>query len=474
MPISPSVSLNTMGKHNPALLEQLQLRQEQDRRRQLLGQHSALFKRTEKQEDQFDAVSGSARHVLSYGGSRSGKTFGYCEVVASRALSAPSSRHLIARLHNIDVRQSVMLDTWPKMMALAYPDVEYTVNKSDQFATMSNGSEVWFGGLDDKERVEKILGKEYATIYVNESSQVAYETIMTLRTRLAQSCAMHSGDPLPLKALYDLNPTGRGHWSYREFVELVNPVDGRPINPDTRAHVVLNPMDNPHLPKEYLDELDELPDRQRQRFRDGKYLSEVPGALWSLSDREAEDGRLIPGIDRLRVHELPPMQRVVIGVDPSGSDGTGGDKQGIVAAGLGVDGKAYVLADYSVRLSPEGWARVVAKAAKDHGADRIVAERNYGGAMVESVLRTAETKLPIKLVTASRGKIIRAEPIAALYEQGKVHHLGAFTDLEEQLTMTTTSGYQGGGSPDRLDALVWALTELMLGNSYSYDMSALA
>ncbi|WP_202391066.1 phage terminase large subunit [Allopontixanthobacter sediminis] len=455
------------------LLERLALVREQDRRRQLKGQHSALFKRTEKQESQFDAVNGSARHVLAYGGSRSGKTFGFCEIVAERALQAPNSRHLIARLHNIDVRQSVMLDTWPKMMALAFPDVECVINKSDQFATFPNGSEVWFGGLDDKDRVEKILGKEFATIYVNESSQVAYETILTLRTRLAQSCTTAHGDRLPLKMLYDLNPTGRGHWSYREFVELVNPVDGRAINPESRAHIVLNPADNPHLPQEYLDELDELPDRQRQRFRDGKYLSEVPGALWSLTERDAEDGRKIPGIDQLRVHVMPAFKRVVIGVDPSGSDGTGGDIQGIVVVGLGVDDHAYVIADRSCRLSPEGWARTVAKAGEDFGADKVVAEKNYGGAMVESVLRAADLNMPVKLVNATRGKHIRAEPIGALYEQGRVHHIGAFSDLEEQMTMTTTTGYQGGGSPDRMDALVWALTELMLGKSRSYDLSTL-
>ena len=439
-----------------------------DRERQLRGEPTQAFQRTDKQVEQAAAAAGAARHILAYGGSRSGKTFGFCEVVAERALVAPGSRHLIARRHNIDVRQSVMLDTWPKMMRLAFPDVPYAVNKTDQFVTMGDASEVWFGGLDDKERVEKILGKEYATIYSNEVSQIAYETILMLRTRLAQAGFLRDGSRLPLKALYDLNPTGRGHWTYREFVEGVRPENGVPIEPGSRAWVMMNPTDNPHLPPEYHAELDGLPDRQRQRFRDGKYLSEVPGALWSLSNREAEDGKAVPGIERLRRSEHPPLSRVVVGVDPSGSDGTGGDAQGIVAAGLGTDGHAYVLADRSCRLSPDGWAQVVKKAARDFGADKVVAERNFGGAMVESTIRTADANLPVKLVTASRGKVLRAEPIAALYEQGKVHHVGNFADLEEQMTMTTTAGFQGGGSPDRMDALVWALTELMLGGGYDY------
>lgn len=451
----------------------------EDRRRreahlapQLRGCPAPTFERTEKQQRQAEAVSGAARHVLAYGGSRSGKTLGFCELVAERALVAPESRHLIARLHNIDVRQSVMLDTWPKMMRLAFPDVPYSVNKSDQYVTLGEGSEVWFGGLDDKDRVDKILGKEFVTIYLNESSQVPYATVLTLRTRLAQSSYRRDGTRLPLKALYDLNPTGRSHWTHREFVELVRAENGMPIEPGSRAYVVMNPVDNPHLPPEYHAELDGLPDKQRQRFRDGKYLSEVPGALWSLSDRYADDGSLIPGMEALRVDAPVPLRRVVIGVDPSGSDGTGGDHQGIVVAGLGTDGHGYVLADRSCRLSPDGWARVVAKAAKEFEADRVAAEKNYGGAMVETVLRTADKNLPVKLVNASRGKIVRAEPIAALYEQGKVHHVGSWPDLEEQMTMTTTAGFQGSGSPDRLDGLVWALTELMLGGS-TYNIANL-
>jgi hypothetical protein len=106
------------------------------------------------------------------------------------------------------------------------------------------------------------------------------------------------GSPLPLKALYDLNPTGKGHWTHREFIEGIRPDNGIPLKPGTRAFLMMNPADNPHLPAEYHEELDGLPDKQRQRFRDGKYLNEVPGALWSLSDRTAEDGRSCPASKR--------------------------------------------------------------------------------------------------------------------------------------------------------------------------------
>jgi predicted phage terminase large subunit-like protein len=137
-----------------------------------------------------------------------------------------------------------------------------------------------------------------------------------------------------------------------------------------------------------------------------------------------------------------------------------------VVAGLGPDGRAYVIADASVeKATPESWARAVAEAAAVYGADRVIAEANNGGAMVESVLRAAEAALPVRLVHASRGKTARAEPVAALYEAGRVRHRGAFWTLEDEMCgLIAGGGYVGPGrSPDRADALVWALTELMLG-----------
>lgn len=395
----------------------------------------------------------------------SGKTFGFCYCVAVRALSAPESRHLIARRQNIDVRQAVMMDTWPNMMRMAFPGVPYKVNKQDQFAQFDNGAEVWFGGLDDKERVEKILGKEYSTFYVNEASQVSYETVLTLRTRLAQNVKKVNGQPLALKGYYDLNPTGRSHWTYLEFVQGLRPDNRLPIAEGTRTWVQLNPAANPHLPAAYLEELAQMPERHRQRFLDGKYLSEVPGTLWPIER-----------IDASRVAVAPELTRIVVAVDPSGSDGTGGDSQGIVVVGKGVDGHAYILEDATCRLSPAGWGARTVQMYGKWGADAIIAEANYGGAMVTSTILAADPTAKVRLVSASRGKHVRAEPVAALYEEmpGKppqAHHVGVFQELEDQMAAFTTSGFQGSGSPDRVDALVWAMTELMLTGG-GYDWSA--
>jgi phage terminase large subunit-like protein len=187
---------------------------------------------------------------------------------------------------------------------------------------------------------------------------------------------------------------------------------------------------------------------------DAEILEDVAGALWT---REM--------IEDCRVDVVPAMQRIVVGVDPSGSDGETGDCQGIVVCGLGIDGRGYVLEDCSLRTSPEGWGRTVANAYHRHKADRIVAERNFGGAMVEAVLRAADPNLPVTLVTASRGKAVRAEPVASLYEQKRVSHLGAFPELEDQMVQMTPGGYSGPGSPDRLDAKVWAFTDLFLAEA---------
>lgn len=160
------------------------------------------------------------------------------------------------------------------------------------------------------------------------------------------------------------------------------------------------------------------------------------------------------------------MTRVVVGVDPPAS--AQGDACGIVVCGLGEDRIARVLADATVeQASPERWAGAVRDAAQAWGADRVVAEANQGGAMVGAVLRAANATLPLRLVHASRGKVARAEPVAALYEAGRVRHAGMFARLEDELCgLMPGGGYQGPGrSPDRADACVWALTELMLGRA---------
>lgn len=179
-------------------------------------------------------------------------------------------------------------------------------------------------------------------------------------------------------------------------------------------------------------------------------LEDIEGALWSRSQ-----------IDALRVDVAPEgLKRIVVAIDPAVSTNEGSAETGIVVAGLGTNGHGYVLSDVSGKMTPDGWVQQVVKAYHQHSADRVVAEINNGGNLVGYALRTVGKHIPYKELHASRGKRTRAEPVAALYEQGKVHHVGTFAALEDQLCTWDASANED--SPDRLDALVWALTELML------------
>jgi phage terminase large subunit-like protein len=190
---------------------------------------------------------------------------------------------------------------------------------------------------------------------------------------------------------------------------------------------------------------------------EAELLSDTPGALWQLD-----------WIDRDRVERAPELKRIVVAIDPAVSNSEGSDETGIVVAGVGRDGHGYILEDLSGRYAPHEWAQKAVAAYQRHRADRIIAEINNGGAMVEETIRMVSHGVSYKGVHASRGKVIRAEPISALYEQRKIHHVGTFSALEDQLCCFTSDfdRARAGFSPDRLDALVWALSELLVGPQY--------
>lgn len=178
-----------------------------------------------------------------------------------------------------------------------------------------------------------------------------------------------------------------------------------------------------------------------------EFLFDVGGALWKLAE-----------LDEHRVNTAPEMRRIVVALDPATTSNADSDETGIVVAGVGRDGRGYVLADRTVRATPRGWAEAAVSAYRAFKADRIVYESNQGGDMVKHTLETVDRNIPLKAVHASRGKQTRAEPVAALYEKGQISHVGHFSKLEDQLI----TWVPGDPSPDRLDAAVWALTELMI------------
>lgn len=406
-------------------------------------------------------LASDATHIMLFGGSRSGKTFLLCRAVAIRALKAPESRHAILRFRFNHVKNSVVLDTWPKMMRLCFPGVKYTLSKTDWYCEFENGAQVWFGGLDDKERSEKILGMEFVTIYLNECSQIPQSSRDIVVTRLAQqSEQVISGQPaVPLRTrmYYDCNPPSKAHWSYKLFI-LKQDLDTKALHksPEDYAYFKISPQDNvDNLSAGYLQTLEGLGARLRKRFLDGDWSEATANALFNDID-----------IDKWRVtnvDEVPEMVRIVVGVDPSGSgdvDNADNDAIGIIIGGLGTDGNGYLLADVTVKAGPATWGKVATDAYERFKANIVVGEENFGGAMVNHVIQTARPRTPYKSVCATRNKAVRAEPVAALTEQGRIRHVGYYVDLEGELAAFTTNGFMGDHSPNRADAYVWTFTEL--------------
>lgn len=417
-----------------------------------------MFKLTDKQARANQVLGSDAGHILLFGGSRSGKTFLIVRAIVIRAL-ARKSRHAILRFRFNHVKQSIINQTLPDVMERCFPGLaeRSKMDKQDWFYTLPNGSEVWFGGLDDKDRTEKILGLEFASLFLNECSQIPYASRNVAVTRLAQKV-----DGLRTRAYYDCNPPSDGHWTHKLFIQKRDPVSGQPVrNPnDFTAFGPMNPTDNTaNLSADYLKQLEGLSERDRRRFLLGQWGSANEAALWTIELLEQS---------RHEGTELPDMARVVVAVDPSGTSGKEderSDEVGIVVVGLGQDGKGYVLEDLSGRMPPLEWGRAAVSAFDRYSADCVVAEVNFGGEMVVEVIRTAAREggsrpVPFREVRASRGKAVRAEPIATLFEQEKVRLAGYFPVLEDQLCGMTTAGYSGDRSPDRADAMVWGLAHL--------------
>jgi len=282
--------------------------------------------------------------------------------------------------------------------------------------------------------------RAYKRVVVDEGALIAQSHDDFLRVGwqegIRPTLSDYAGD-----AWFLSTPKGRGNAYYELFQ--------RGSERDEWASWQMPTWTNPHISEEEIEALrrDMLPKRFAQEVR-AKFVNVAEGALWDY--------------DRIG-RESPPehMDRIVVGVDPAGG---GPDEVGIVAVGKSGE-RAYVLRDASMRGSPQSWASAVASVYHDLQADRVVAERNFGGDMVKSTLQTADPNLPVDVISASRGKQQRAEPVAALYEQGRVHHPEPLETLETQMT---TWDPESGDSPDRVDALVWALTELMLQNEQSW------
>jgi hypothetical protein len=404
------------------------------------------FKKTQRQVEALDLLNGH-KHGFLYGGSRSGKTFIIIRNVFLRALKKPS-KHLMTRFRYNHARVSLGHETVPMVLERCFPGLSVQENKADGYWTVpadgGGESQVWLGGTDDRDRIEKILGNEYSTIYANECSQIPFDAITLLWTRLAET----SG--LDLKFYYDCNPPGRKHWTHKLFMEGLLPDDSE--HDLDCAHLRLNPTDNvENLPPEYIKALRSLPKRQRQRFLDGLYLSDVEGALWT--DQM---------VNQALLKEHSEVRKTVIAVDPSVSNRQTSDECGIVVCSLDEDGGGVVHKDRSLKTSTKRWAQRVVDTYHGYEANVVVAEVNNGGDLVEDAIHNIDPSIKVEKVRASKGKFARADPVSMLYEQGRVSHECQMPELESELTETVFDD-DLKMSPNRLDALVWGLTFLMIG-----------
>lgn len=372
------------------------------------------------------------------GGRGSGKTWTGGNVLAEMALTEPGEYGVVAPTDGA-MRDVCIEGPSGVLRALGANIAEIkrgasrhvlSYNQSNAQVRLRNGSIIYGDGADDG--APTIQGKNLRGLWADEVGlwrkwRQAWEESIRYAVRLSPARIIATGTPK------------RGH-------PLV-----RALMADAAVHkTLLRTIDNEaNLDPALLAELYAKyggTTLGRQEL-EGEILDDVPGALWHRDIIEA--GRIaIP----------PSLSRIVIAIDPSATSTESADECGIIAAGVNWAGEGFVLDDATLRASPARWASEAVRLYHERRADRIVAEVNNGGEMVEHIIRGIDPSVPYSAVTASRGKQTRAEPIAALYERGLVHHVGVFEDLEDQMT----SWVPGEKSPDRMDALVWALTELMV------------
>jgi phage terminase large subunit-like protein len=379
--------------------------------------------------------AGDWRVWLIQAGRGFGKTRAGAEWVWARARATPGAAIALVGANLDDVRK-VMVEGESGLAAAARTGEYARWVGTRQCVEFSNGA---VGYAYSGERPEKLRGPQHHFAWCDELAKWARADLAWDNLRLT----MRLG-PAP-RIVVTTTP---------KRVPLMKRILAEDACRTTRGRTA----DNAHLPADFLAAVTGLYGGTRlgRQELDGELVEDVEGSLWPRGVLEA--ARLGGPLDR------DGLSRVVIGVDPPAN--AGGDACGIVACGKAADGTLYVLGDHSVQgLRPEGWAKAVVRAAQIWGADRVVAEKNQGGDMVESVLRSVEAALPVRMVAAVLGKAARAEPVAALFERGTAKLAGAFPALEDELAGLTVSGrYEGPGrSPDRADACVWALTELQWG-----------
>lgn len=391
------------------------------------------------------------RYFILTGGRGGAKSFGVGSFLTLLTF-LPTQKALFTRYTLTSAKTSIIPEFIDKIER-GGASAEFSIT-NDEIINKGTGSSIIFKGIKTSSGNQTAALKSLQGItafILDEAEELVEEEVfdkidLSVRQKGTQN-----------RVILILNPAYKTHWIYKRFFE--------PHNIPNEFNGVVDGVTYIHT--SYLDNLENLDEgfiKQIENLKATnlrKYNHVVLGH-WAEADEESALWKYAL-IERNRVYELPPLKRIVVAVDPAVTSEKSSDETGIVVAGIDFHGFAYVLDDVSGRYSPNVMAGMAIQAYKAHQADRIVAEVNNGGDLVETILRNADPTISYKGVHASRGKVTRAEPVVALYEQGKVKHLKNLPKLE--LQMTTWAAKEGEKSPDRVDALVWALTDLMLTNS---------
>jgi Phage terminase large subunit/Terminase RNaseH-like domain len=380
----------------------------------------------------FEPLLKPARYKGAHGGRGSAKSYFYADSAIERCVQYPGTRIVCVREVQRSLKESVKRLIEDKIIGLELGSKFNVLN--DAIGTPGGGVIV-FQGMQDHtaESIKSLEGFDVA--YVEEAQTLTARSLEMLRPTIRK----------PGSELWF-------GWNPRHATDPVDELLRGKIIPPDAIVVKTSYKNNPWFPAEL--EVERRFDYKNNPHRyahiwEGEYEPQAIGAIW---DRAT--------INRNRRDEAPAMSRILVSVDPPISSDPRSDYAGIIVGGLGNDNHGYVLADYSAQGTPKEWAERAIDAYDLHEADAIVAETNQGGEMVANTIHSIRPGLKVIEVKATRGKHIRAEPISALYGLDRIHHVGAFPELEQQMCLMTADGYQGEGSPDRVDSLVWLFTEL--------------
>ena len=395
--------------------------------------------KTLKQVEAVKLLSSESKHILLYGGSRSGKTFILCYALLVRALKC-KSRHVILRKHFNHVKQAIWLDTIPKVFDIAFPGLKSKCkwDKSDWYISLPNGSEVWIGGLDDDERSEKILGKEYSTIYFNECSEISYSSRNIALTRLAEK------NILKKKAYYCENPPRKTHWSYKLFKEGVD-LEGDPIEQKLYSNMLMNPYDNlENIDQDYIKHnLETLPPLMRKRFLEGEFTDPEDAIFLSHWFVPSEG--------------LPEFAEKFTTIDPAISEKDEADETVICTTGIDYNNVIHEIETISGRWSFQRIIEECMAVTKRHkpsmfGVEYVAFQKALGDTLLQK-------NVPVIELRADTDKVRRAISVTDLLEQGRVR-------VNNKRLIAQCLDFPFGEHDDYVDAFVY---NLRLIKYYSQD-----